>query len=704
VLDLPVPEVNRITVGGNTISIDAENYCAIYWYADGIRIFEGETIDLTEHQLFIYNYVRAAVVSYNYGVLYVQPFGVQIQGEELALNTLVSVDRELPEMVFPMNTPLTELRRMLPTSTRVETAEGPRNVVVIWDMASIDYDPEYADADQTFTLRGQIRYNQWLANPNRVCRDVTLEITVLGVAPCCDCCEDTDMCLSDCGTVERFIWSINEPRDWRVTQTGTNNHVLMLDGIGITEADIPALLAAEEIYLDIIYLPAGNNSNRRIIAWTDLSGAAEEVADITFATRTTLNDGKIAWTPARIVAGEPSARIPMPVDLLYDAATGRIAETVYVILTVDNIDEAAEAGGNRGANEFIRFDNIKLSLAGNYTWTADGAPLHSSEDGRAADVEYIDGDFSNAQGGLLRLANIGLGGIVPTEDAVITFTFASAQTGNRRLNVWTDLSGAGANSRTFASMNNVEAGLIAQSAQVAGETLEVTIPAVLLYDADTGVFADTIYVMCSLALTSDPFGSADFRVDVTNITLSAVLSVTGTVSPAVTAVYEWDSFEDITEFNEASNRDNDSSVLRLTIDLDIIPSSDSLLVFNFVENPVNWAGNAVSTNRAFNVWTNLSGAAAEVGTIAFANHDNFNAGKIVRTNQLTGARDTVSVVIPAELLYDAATGTFATEIYVFCTLASTDNHFEAGSHRSDLLRVIDEVILTVTNVDLCNCE
>jgi hypothetical protein len=530
VLEMPRPEVNSITVDGNTITIDAENYCAIYWYADGIRIFEGDLIDLTEHQLYIYNYVRAAVVSYDYGVMYVQPFGVQVAGQEVVPNKITRIVEQLADIVFPTGTTQTEILRALPTWTRIDTADGPRNAVVVWDFSDIVYDPDYNETDRTLVLYGTARLLPWITNPDNVALDVIVNVTVLGVDPCCLCCEDTDMCLTGCGTPEQFIWSINEPRDARVSQTGTGGHVLVLDNIGITADDILALLAADEICLDIIYTEAGNNSNRRIIAWSDLSGGTDEVADITFANRARLDAGQIAWVPHRIVAGDASACITMPIDLLYDAATGRIATTIYVILTVDNIDEAADAGGNRGANEFIRFDHIKLSL------------------------------------------------------------------------------------------------------------------------------------------------------------------VTSCV---------WDDFSNLVEHIEASNPDNDSSVLRLDIkDLGIVPTADALLVFNFVENPTRADGAAVSTNRLFNVWTDLSGT----GEIAFASYENYDAGRIVRTGQLTGERDMLSVVIPAELLYDAATGTFATAIYVFCTLASTDNHYETGSHRTDLIRVIETTVLMVTNLDLCNCK
>jgi hypothetical protein len=76
VRDLPVPVVKSIEVSGNRITIEADNYCYIDWYADGLKIHTGDTLSLRQHQLGIYSYVRATIVSETYGVIYTQPFGV----------------------------------------------------------------------------------------------------------------------------------------------------------------------------------------------------------------------------------------------------------------------------------------------------------------------------------------------------------------------------------------------------------------------------------------------------------------------------------------------------------------------------------------------------------------------------------------------------------------------------------------------------
>jgi hypothetical protein len=78
VLELPTPVVNEISIEGNRIIIDAENYDYINWYADGIRIWEGDSLNLRARQLSVYSYVRATIVSHDYGVIYTQPFGIKI--------------------------------------------------------------------------------------------------------------------------------------------------------------------------------------------------------------------------------------------------------------------------------------------------------------------------------------------------------------------------------------------------------------------------------------------------------------------------------------------------------------------------------------------------------------------------------------------------------------------------------------------------
>ena len=130
-LNLPKPVVNSIDVDedANTITIDATIHrrgdaqptviddCDeffINWYADGNVIHTGRTLDLVQHQRFVYSYVRASIVAAGplrhggnpdnfildehdgprhrgYGVLYTQPFEIQRVGEAMSENVRARV-------------------------------------------------------------------------------------------------------------------------------------------------------------------------------------------------------------------------------------------------------------------------------------------------------------------------------------------------------------------------------------------------------------------------------------------------------------------------------------------------------------------------------------------------------------------------------------------------------------------------------------
>jgi hypothetical protein len=135
VRDLPVPEVKRITVQGSTITIDAAmsgsgaaidagSNTYIDWYADGVKIHTGKTIDLIEYQTMIYSYVRATIVTPN-GVMYVQPFGVERQttshvsidysamddgfiGFETSFTTIMPANEPIHILNLPLSVPPTE--------------------------------------------------------------------------------------------------------------------------------------------------------------------------------------------------------------------------------------------------------------------------------------------------------------------------------------------------------------------------------------------------------------------------------------------------------------------------------------------------------------------------------------------------------------------------------------------------------------------
>ncbi|MCL2036679.1 MAG: hypothetical protein FWG83_04745 [Oscillospiraceae bacterium] len=160
----------------------------------------------------------------------------------------------------------------------------------------------------------------------------------------------------------RLEWSINEPRDEAVTQQGTSNHVMKID-LGLTEEDIPVLKGGSGL-IRINYRDGQTvGSSRRITAWTDISGTAEEIADISFASPVNLASGKLARTNA-LASTETSGTIQVPSDLLYNDETGDFATELYIIINVNN-DLANDAGNNRGGgsqNEFGRLGTIIFTI------------------------------------------------------------------------------------------------------------------------------------------------------------------------------------------------------------------------------------------------------------------------------------------------------------------------------------------------------
>jgi hypothetical protein len=185
VLDLPTPVINSITTGVNSITIDAENYEFINWYADGVMIHDGPTLDLFEHQLSIYSYVRATVGHSDYGVLYTQPFGIEERGSERSLPTLESVSNPNFDgnVTLRPGVPVTELGILLPGGTSITTTDGiVRPATVVWNLNNIDYDPAIRyENDHTFTVSGQVRLFDGLngvRNPNNVSLNVSTQVTI----------------------------------------------------------------------------------------------------------------------------------------------------------------------------------------------------------------------------------------------------------------------------------------------------------------------------------------------------------------------------------------------------------------------------------------------------------------------------------------------------------------------------------------------
>jgi hypothetical protein len=423
VLRRPMPVINSIMVDDEdyTITINAENNKFIRWYADGVMIQEdvaaenansvSGTLDLTEKQLSVYSYVRATVGHPSYGVLYTQPFEI-IGGYDET------------ERVFPNLTDVAELKIDL-ARLRVSEFDGhtietmahleaalPAGIAITTDqchicitgcVADCDEDDCYAwcnpyacpsDCDKYKPRFATIKWDLSNADLDNLKMEDVSGVVVLptGVKKV----TNTDnIPLGITSLVEPkvegedidfdFEWSVNEPRDETVSQTGVENHVLKLDLEELLEEDdFYSLRGNDGAALTVNYGTGGNNSTRRISVWTDLSknaggpltsqGAEVKIDDITFVTTDNLKAGEVLITPS-IASGTMSVRINIPKTLLYDGEN--VATTIYAIITTDigadgenaaeGADRATRATNNRGgargtpSAEFQRFDNIKLA-------------------------------------------------------------------------------------------------------------------------------------------------------------------------------------------------------------------------------------------------------------------------------------------------------------------------------------------------------
>ncbi|MCL2037282.1 MAG: InlB B-repeat-containing protein, partial [Oscillospiraceae bacterium] len=160
-LNLPTPQINSITTGINTITINAANYEFINWYSDGILIHSGPTIDFASLQNNSQNfgsYVRATVGHSDYGVLFTQPFGIRESGQELPLPTAqIITPPSSANITLPWGTNPDEMSLQLPGGTSITTTDGIRRpAAIIWNLNSINYNPANKSA-QTFTITGTVK-------------------------------------------------------------------------------------------------------------------------------------------------------------------------------------------------------------------------------------------------------------------------------------------------------------------------------------------------------------------------------------------------------------------------------------------------------------------------------------------------------------------------------------------------------------------
>ncbi|MCL2048772.1 MAG: glycoside hydrolase family 9 protein [Defluviitaleaceae bacterium] len=165
----------------------------------------------------------------------------------------------------------------------------------------------------------------------------------------------------------RFNWNPNKtaPVDINVSR-GATDHVLMLSGLEIT----PCIISANgDATLTINYTSQGNNSNRRLLAWTNLSGTSG-LNNISFLTTARLTDpASVIISPDTIIAGASTATLTIPRRLLTSGTN--TATTLYVALatnqgltgTGNTYTQATNHRGGGDTNEFTRFDSVVLTTA-----------------------------------------------------------------------------------------------------------------------------------------------------------------------------------------------------------------------------------------------------------------------------------------------------------------------------------------------------
>jgi hypothetical protein len=135
----------------------------------------------------------------------------------------------------------------------------------------------------------------------------------------------------------------------------------------------------------------------------------------------------------------------------------------------------------------------------------------------------------------------------------------------------------------------------------------------------------------------------------------------GGVCICVPTVREWYIFPESANIEFIGTPNPDTGIghvmklSNLAFDLNDIPTRGAILDLNLRM--------AYDTGRRFLAWTDLSGSASEIGDITFATTPNILADKVV-VSDLAGTNTQISLTLPQELLYNEATGTFATEIYI----------------------------------------
>ena len=187
------PEIESITVAGDTIFIVASGHDTIRWYSDGtLPVATGATLTLPAN--FTGTYVRATVASNSNGVLYTQPFGVRPAATVCRLPVLESI-MELPPVTASIGAAATVQGLGLPAAVNVRatTTTSRTNAIhpapIRWNLNGIAYNPAITDVDQTFTVTGVVRPTK-MTVPAGTDLGISVQVTVEAYV-CHECSEQT---------------------------------------------------------------------------------------------------------------------------------------------------------------------------------------------------------------------------------------------------------------------------------------------------------------------------------------------------------------------------------------------------------------------------------------------------------------------------------------------------------------------------------
>ena len=161
-----------------------------------------------------------------------------------------------------------------------------------------------------------------------------------------------------------FNWNLNLTLPDINVSYGATNHIRILDGLEITPCIIDS---DDDIVLRFNYFPVGNNSNRRLLAWTDLSSSAANRNSIAFLTTANLSDNSVAISE-RVEAGATTAQMVIPRGILSSGTA--TATRLYIAMGIDAGPIGHPTGGepnrytnaadHRGQTEFERIDSVQL--------------------------------------------------------------------------------------------------------------------------------------------------------------------------------------------------------------------------------------------------------------------------------------------------------------------------------------------------------